>query len=221
MLDTSSRFKSIILDRGSNAGIQVNDAVVNANGLIGRVVLTTKDMVKVQLVTDNNSSVGVLLERTRRQGVLRGDGAGGAQLYDIPSLADVRPGDNVLTAGIDGIYPKGIPVGVITKAEKGQDLFKMIAVKPAVDRFTETGAAFADGSTGEFDAAVLATGYRPALGDFLAVPDVLDGDGYPRDWSGGGACPNLFFVGYTQPATGLLREIAIEAAAVAAAITGA
>jgi rod shape-determining protein MreC len=65
--------------------------------------------------------------------VLRGDGGGAAQLFDIPSLADVQPGDAVLTAGIDGIYPKGIPVGVITKAEKGQDLFKTIAVKPSVD----------------------------------------------------------------------------------------
>jgi len=133
MLDISSRFKSIILDRGSAAGIDVDDAVVNANGLIGRVVLTTKDMSKVQLVTDNNSSVGVLIERTRRQGVLRGDGAGGAQLYDIPSLADVRPGDSIMTAGIDGIYPKGIPVGVVIKAEKGQDLFKTITVRPLVD----------------------------------------------------------------------------------------
>lgn len=133
MLDTSSRFKSIIIDRGSAAGIEVNDAVVNAGGLIGRVVLTTRDMAKVQLLTDANSSVGVLIERTRRQGVLRGDGAGGAQLYDIPSLADVQQGDIIVTAGIDGIYPKGIPVGVITRAEKGQDLFKSIAVRPSVD----------------------------------------------------------------------------------------
>ena len=133
MLDMSGRFKSMIIDRGSNAGIQVNDAIVNANGLIGRVVLTTKDMAKVQLIIDSNSSVGALVERTRRQGVLRGDGAGGAQLYDVPSLADVQPGDNVLTAGIDGIYPKGIPVGVVQKAEKGQDLFKSIVVKPSVD----------------------------------------------------------------------------------------
>ena len=133
MMDTSGRFKSIILDRGSSSGIDVDDAVVNANGLIGRVVLTTKDMAKVQLVSDSNASVGVLIERTRRQGVLRGDGAGGAQLYDIPSLADVQPGDTVLTAGIDGIYPKGIPSGVIVKAEKGQDLFKSIVVKPLVD----------------------------------------------------------------------------------------
>jgi len=133
MLDTAGRFKSIIIDRGSSTGVQVNDAVVNAGGLIGRVVLTTKDMAKVQLVTDSNSSVGVLIERTRRQGVLRGDGSGGAQLYDVPSLADIQPGDVVLTAGIDGIYPKGIPVGLVTRAEKGQDLFKNIAVRPSVD----------------------------------------------------------------------------------------
>jgi rod shape-determining protein MreC len=133
MRDTSGRFKSMIIDRGSNAGIQVNDAIVNANGLIGRVVLTTKDMAKVQLITDGNSSAGVLIERTRRQGILRGDGANGAQLFDIPSLADVQPGDNILTAGIDGIYPKGIPVGVVVKAEKGQELFKNITVKPSVD----------------------------------------------------------------------------------------
>lgn len=133
MLDTSGRFKSIILDRGSAAGIEVNDTVVNASGLLGRVVLTTNDMSKVQLLTDNNCSVGALIERTRRQGVVRGDGAGGAQMYDIAALADVKPGDVVTTAGIDGIYPKGIPIGTIVKAEKGQDLFKQITIRPAVD----------------------------------------------------------------------------------------
>jgi len=133
MLDTAGRFKSMVLDRGSASGIGINDAVVNANGLVGRVVLTTNDMSKVQLVIDNNCSVGVLLERTRREGVLRGDGTGNAQLYDIPSLADVQPGDQILTAGIDGIYPKGIPVGTVVRADKGPELFKNIRVKPSVD----------------------------------------------------------------------------------------
>lgn len=133
MLDTSGRFKAVIIDRGSSTGVEVNDAVVNANGLIGRVILTTKDMAKVQLLTDGNSSVGVLIGRTRRQGVLRGDGVNAAQLYDVPSLSDVVAGDTLLTAGIDGIYPKGIPVGIVTKAEKGQDLFKTILVRPSVD----------------------------------------------------------------------------------------
>ena len=133
MLDTSGRFKSIIVDRGSSDGIEVNDAVVNANGLIGRVVLTTKDMAKIQLIMDSNASVGALIERTRRQGVVRGDGAGAVEMNDVPALADVVPGDRVLTAGIDGIYPKGIPIGVVLKTDQGPNLFKNIVVRPSVD----------------------------------------------------------------------------------------
>lgn len=133
MLDTAGRFKSIIIDRGSSDGVDVNDAVVNASGLIGRVVLTTNDMSKVQLVTDNNCSVGALIERTRRQGVVRGDGTNTVHMFDIPALADVQPGDKILTAGIDGIYPKGIPVGTILRSDPGTSLFKTISVKPAVD----------------------------------------------------------------------------------------
>jgi len=108
-----------------------------------------------------------------------------------------------------------IDVGTIAAVKRGE-----IAVKPAVVRFTETGATFADGSTGDFDAVVLATGYRPALEEIVTVPGVLDDGGYPRDWRGGSTTPNLFFVGYMQPATGLLRQIAIEAEAVAVAIAG-
>jgi rod shape-determining protein MreC len=96
-------------------------------------VLTTKDLAKVQLVTDTNSSVGSLVERTRRQGVVRGRGGSIVDMQDIPSLADVQPGDRILTAGIDGVYPKGIPIGTVTRAEPGQSLFKTVTVRPAVD----------------------------------------------------------------------------------------
>ena len=133
MLDTAGRFKSIIIDRGSADGVEVNDIIANASGLIGRVVLTTNDLAKVQLVTDNNCSVGSLVERTRRQGVVRGNGGANLQLFDIPALADVAPGDRVLTAGIDGVFPKGIPIGTVVRSEPGQSLFKTVTVKPAVD----------------------------------------------------------------------------------------
>jgi rod shape-determining protein MreC len=133
MLDTAGRFKSIVIDHGSADGVQVNDVIANANGLVGRVVLTTKDLAKVQLVTDNNCSVGSLVERTRRQGIVRGTGGAIVNLLDIPSLADVQAGDRVLTAGIDGVYPKGIPIGTIVRSDPGQSLFKTITVKPAVD----------------------------------------------------------------------------------------
>jgi len=133
MLDTAGRFKSIIIDQGAGDGVMVNDVVANANGLVGRVVLTTNDLAKVQLVTDNNCSVGSLIERTRRQGVVRGNGSNAVQLFDIPALADVQAGDRILTAGIDGVYPRGITIGTVVRAEPGQSLFKNVAVKPAVD----------------------------------------------------------------------------------------
>ena len=133
MLDTAGRFKSIIIDHGSDDGVMVNDVIANANGLIGRVVLTTKDLAKVQLVTDNNCSVGALVERTRRQGVVRGNGSPTIEMFDIPALSDVQPGDRVLSAGIDGVFPKGIPLGTVVRSEPGQSLFKTVTVKPAVD----------------------------------------------------------------------------------------
>lgn len=133
MLDKSGRFKSLIVDRGSDQGVEINDVVVNPNGLIGRVVLTTRDLSKVQLITDVNSSVGALIERTRRQGIIRGNSRGELQLYNIPNLSDVAVGDTIMTAGIDGIYPKGMPVARVWKAEEGKGLFKTIWCVPAVD----------------------------------------------------------------------------------------
>jgi cation diffusion facilitator CzcD-associated flavoprotein CzcO len=106
-----------------------------------------------------------------------------------------------------------IDIGTIAAIKAGR-----IAVKPAVDHFTPQGAAFADSSAGEYHAIVLATGYRAALAEIVDVPGVLAADGHPLDWQGGGACRNLFFVGFHNVATGLLREIGIEAQAVAAAI---
>jgi indole-3-pyruvate monooxygenase len=104
-----------------------------------------------------------------------------------------------------------IDVGTIAAIKRGQ-----IAVKPGVTRFTEAGAVFSDGSSADFDAVVLATGFRPALAEFVDLPGVLDDQGYPHDRKGGGGIPNLFFVGYQIAATGHLREIGLEAQAMAA-----
>ncbi len=104
-----------------------------------------------------------------------------------------------------------IDVGTVAAIKRGA-----IAVKPALARFTETGAEFSDGSALELDAAIFATGYRPGLADIVDVPGALDDAGCPRDWKGGGARAGLYFVGYRNVATGLLREIGLQAEAVAA-----
>lgn len=133
MLDTSGRFKSAILDRGSDHGVEVNDVVVHPSGLVGRVILTTKDLSKIQLIVDKGSAAGVLVERSRRQGVASGADNGLLRIGYVPNLSDVSVGDSILTAGIDGVYPKGIPVGRVVGAEEGSDLFKQVVAQPSVD----------------------------------------------------------------------------------------
>ena len=89
-----------------------------------------------------------------------------------------------------------------------------IAVKPAVARLTETGAVFSDDSAVDFDAVVLATGFRPALAELLAIPGVLDTEGYPLDWRGGGVCPNLFFVGLEGSPALIASRVATRASGI-------
>jgi len=136
MVNHDGRFRSIVIDRGADHGVSVNDAVLSSAGLVGRVVLTTKDLAKVQLVVDTNSAVGAIVDRSRRQGVIRGDGGGGLEMRFVPSLTDIAPGDIIITGGIDGIYPRGIPVGTVVTVEEGKDLFKNVIARPSVDLTT-------------------------------------------------------------------------------------
>lgn len=133
MLDTAGRFKSAVIDRGSDHGVEVNDVVVHPSGLVGRVILTTPDMAKIQVLIDKGFSVGVLIERSRRQGVIRGADGGLLRLEYVPNMTDVAVGDAILTAGIDGVFPKGIVVGKVVRVEEGSDLFRRVHVQPAVD----------------------------------------------------------------------------------------
>jgi rod shape-determining protein MreC len=111
-----------------------NQPVLAPSGLVGRVVTVAGAYAKVQIVTDRAASVGAMVLRTRRQGVVRGSGRGEELLLDyVPLQADVRPGDQVLTAGIDGVYPRGIPIGTVIAVSPGGQLFHRIEVAPAVD----------------------------------------------------------------------------------------
>ena len=94
--------------------------MLSPDGLVGRVFTVAGPYAKVQLITDRAAGVGGMILRTRRQGVVRGGGRGsGLELDYVPLQADVRPGDRVLTAGIDGVYPRGIPIGTVVSVEPG------------------------------------------------------------------------------------------------------
>lgn len=129
--DHSSWFKTFLLYVGDEPA-QVNQPVISAEGLVGRVVEAVPGYAKVQLITDRSAAVGAMVRRTRRQGVVRA-GPAGLKLDFLPQQADVRAGDRVVTSGIDGIYPRGLPVGVVTSVRRGDELFYDIQVEPAVD----------------------------------------------------------------------------------------
>jgi rod shape-determining protein MreC len=115
-------------------------AVMSPAGIVGRILMPTARAAKVQLIIDRDAAAGVMVERTRVAGIVTGVGnaeelgfrAGLIDLNYVPSSADVKRGDRVVTSGIDGIYPKGLPVGEIQSAER-EGGERRIRVKPSVD----------------------------------------------------------------------------------------
>ncbi len=130
--DYSSLFRTLVLYVGSRR-IRPNQPVVAEEGLVGRVTLVSGPYAKVQLVTDRSAAVGAMIERTRRQGIVRGSPGGALELEYLPLSAEVLVGDPVVTAGNDGVYPRGIPLGTVTSVEPGTELFHQIRLAPAVD----------------------------------------------------------------------------------------
>ena len=132
--DATNWFKTILLDRGSLEGIRRNQSVLAPDGLVGRVVEVTPSSARVQLLTDPVSAVGGLIQRTRVTGIVSGSLGAGARVRYLPLMADVAVGDEVLTSGMGGVFPKGILIGRITSVErKSGALFQEATLQSAVD----------------------------------------------------------------------------------------
>jgi len=132
--DATNWFKTILLDRGSLEGVRRNQPVLAPDGLVGRVVEVTPTSAKVQLLTDPVNAVGGLIQRTRVTGIVSGNLGAGARVRYLPLMADVVVGDQVVTSGMGGVFPKGIPIGRITAVERRSGaLFQEASLQPAVD----------------------------------------------------------------------------------------
>lgn len=129
----SDHSRIVYIDKGENAGIGRDMAVMTADGIVGKVLLVYPSVAQVLLINDESSGVGALLEKTRLQGVLRGTANGEIVLERVMSDEQVPVGETVLTSGGDQIFPKGLPVGTVTKVATGKDLFLNIKIKPATD----------------------------------------------------------------------------------------
>src|ERR1035437_2210668 len=132
----SEQSRSVFIDKGYNNGIRPDMAVITADGIVGKVLRAdpaNPHVSQVLLIDDQTSGVGAILDKTRLQGILRGTPAGEVVLEKVMSDETVSAGEMVLTSGGDGIFPKGLVAGRVTKVTQGSDLFLNIHVRPAAD----------------------------------------------------------------------------------------
>src|SRR5271170_1306342 len=128
--------RSVFIDKGYNDGIRPDMAVITADGIVGKVLRAERDnrhVSEVLLIDDQTSGVGAILDKTRLQGILNGTPTGEVVLEKVMSDETVPAGEMVLTSGGDGIFPKGLLVGRVTRVTTGSELFLNIRVRPAAN----------------------------------------------------------------------------------------
>jgi rod shape-determining protein MreC len=133
--------QQVVIAAGSNARVQLNDPVVTAEGLVGKVTKVARRSSRVTLLTDETSAVSALDLKTTADGIIRhGASPGDALVLDRVAKENVvDAGDVVITAGwksgrLSSIYPRGIPIGAVTSVgQLDTDIYKQIEVDPFVD----------------------------------------------------------------------------------------
>ena len=134
--DPDNWFQTIMLNKGSRQGIQVNMTVLVPDGLVGRVIRVSTNTAQVMLITDPRSAVSSLIQETRSPGIVEGtsDPSGWLRMIHIPYDMFVRQGQVVVTSGLGSLFPKGVVIGQITGAKKDPTgLFYNATVQPLVD----------------------------------------------------------------------------------------
>jgi rod shape-determining protein MreC len=126
--------KTLMIDRGESDGIMKGQPVIVETGLVGRVIETTWHAARVLMVTDENSNVDVLIQRTRANGILQGTGMGTCNIKYIVKTEPVQKGDIVLTSGLGGAFPKELILGVVRAVGNNKtSMFQNIEVIPFAD----------------------------------------------------------------------------------------
>jgi len=131
-IDARNIYKSISINKGSVDGLKKDMIVLDKNGdLVGRVInpISLKEA-RIQLITDSDSGVGVIAKKGEAKGVLTGDAKGNCFFKYIYATQKVFEGEELVTSGLDNIFPSGIKVGSIVSVVSNGSLFKTIKVKP-------------------------------------------------------------------------------------------
>jgi len=140
--DATSWFSTVTVDKGTRHGIGKDMCVVTDKGVVGKVLSVSSFTARVLLLSDSNSRVGALVQRTRAQGIVQGNDRGGCLMKYLDPMADVERGDLVVTSGDSLIFPKGLAIGVVTEVERERGtLLKWAEIEPSVG-FSQLEEAF-------------------------------------------------------------------------------
>ncbi len=129
--DLKNWFRCVIIDKGSRHNVRQKMPVITPKGIVGQVVEVDLWHAKVMVLNDANSSIDVNVEGKNTRGLLEGTGQNTVKMKYVTKNDDIEVGDKLVTSGKDGIYPKGIPVGIVITANKGKaGIFTDIDVMP-------------------------------------------------------------------------------------------
>lgn len=124
---------TITLNVGEADSIKINMPVITDDGLVGRIVSTSKNYSIAQILLNRNLHISVKVQRSRVDGILNYDGTENVTVNNVPKSADVKTGDILLTSEYSNYFPAGIPVGIVIEEGNLDNLFKKVIVKPLVN----------------------------------------------------------------------------------------
>ncbi|MEE4135151.1 MAG: rod shape-determining protein MreC [Desulforhopalus sp.] len=127
-------YQTVVVDRGRKDDVLEGMIVLAPGGVVGQIIHSGEHYAKVLLANAPSSAIDAMIQKNRTRGILKGAGEKGYVLHYVLKNADVEVGDQIVTAGIGGVFPAGIPVGRVLKIHKRQrGMFQEIEVEPYVD----------------------------------------------------------------------------------------
>jgi rod shape-determining protein MreC len=133
-------FSTLTIDKGEADGVHKSAAVLSPFGVVGQTMATGAHSARVLLLTDHNSGIDAVVQRSRARGIVEGALDGGCVMKYLKRDEDVEVGDRIVTSGLDGLFPKGIMIGEVTRVTRGnRGLLQVADIKPSVplDRIEE------------------------------------------------------------------------------------
>ncbi len=132
--DPSPWLKTVVINKGTDEGVQRGMPVVTPDGIAGLVIDASSGYAKVLLITDQNSAVDALTQSSRARGIVKGESSGKLRLDYVLRRHDIVEGDIIISSGLDGVFPKGLRVGYVHEVIKpNSGIFQEVSVIPYID----------------------------------------------------------------------------------------